>query len=267
MDWRRFWRGDRPTRIMLLTIPFGVSLAGLPLSRASLNAQLTVSFQQSLDRFDDDLSDCVLVEDRANRRADLVAASARLKEQMLGENQELVIKLIRRVVLDATGVVKTSFDSFCASVIPIDESRVLEQEFHKLKEAHAATVQKSLRDHPDAPSMPEYKYALLESEETMTEYLSFKLVQNEAAVKDEKIVRLQADAIRQQQLLIEQNKRLEEYLDEEKKNTSAMEAELVRLRAARDEEEQRAAAEKAKIDELNRELEMVRKKKKGCVIL
>lgn len=111
-----------------------------------------------------------------------------------------------------------------------------------------------------------FQYAMLEAEETLTEFLSFKLIQNEAQVKSGTIARLQEEAIAQQQLLIQQNKRLEEYLADEKKNTSEMEAELQRLRADREEEKQRAEAEKAKIEQLNQELEAVRKKK-NCTIL
>lgn len=42
---------------------------------------------------------------------------------------------------------------------------------------------------------------------------------------------------------------------------------MARLRADREEEKQRAAGETAKIEELNKKLEDIQKKKKGCVIL
>jgi len=88
-------------------------------------------------------------------------------------------------------------------------------------------------------------------------------------VKTAKIERLQEEAIAQQQLLIEQNRRLEAAFHEEKANTLAMEEELMRLRAARDGEKNRQTQERARIAELEKQLKDIvqAKKKKDCVIL
>lgn len=117
--------------------------------------------------------------------------------------------------------------------------------------------------------MAEFRFVLLESEEQLTEFFTFKLVSNDAAVKAHKITRLQEEAIAQQQLLIEQNRRLEEFLHAEKENTALMEAELKRLRQDKEQAAVYAAEEKRRMDALALELERVRKekKKKDCVIL
>lgn len=239
----------------------------LPIAVAALNAQLAVSSKRALEKYDDELSDCVLVEERTKRREELVLLTTKAKDRLTSENHELLLKLIRKVVTEQTNLTKVSFESFCARVIPIEESRVLEQEFHQQKTKNHAAISDALQEHPEAADLPEYKYALLENEEVLTEFLSFKLVQNEARVKEEKITRLQdvghthtptreytrplsvgrvccrraptwlvwligsfsplsvprwQEAIAQQKVLIEQNRRLEEYLSEEKQNTKDM---------------------------------------------
>jgi hypothetical protein len=274
----------------------------LPISIGALQEHVATAIKYALERYDDELSDCVLVDERTKKREELLQLTSKSRERLLSENHELLLKLLRKVIQDATNMTKVSFESFCARVIPIEESRVLEQEFSQQRAKNLAAIQDALKDIPEAVQMPEYKYALLESDEVLTEFVAFKLVQNEARVKEEKITRLQEvssgrigcrgersdvseadvclcvvlcsllsslqEAIAQQKLLIEQNRRLEEYLDEEKKNTAGMEAELARLRADREEEKARAAGERAKLEQLNKELEDVRKKKKsGCVIL
>lgn len=218
-------------------------------------------------RYDTELEDCVLIEEREKRRKELELVATKYRTDLAQANHELLLKLIRKIIADTTNLAKMEFDTFCSRVIPIAETQVLQNEWNTIKSKQTEDIKKSLRDHPESFDLPEYKYAILERDEALTEYLSFKLIQNDAQVKDEKITRLQEEAIAQQKLLIEQNRRLEQFLDDEKKTTSDMEKELARLRQDREEEKLRAASEKAKIEELNRELELVRKKKKGCVIL
>ena len=248
-----------------------VSLAiGFPMSRSALNAQLAVLCSHSLEEYDTQLADCVLEEEKLKKRAELVSSQASAKDACVAENHEALLRFMKKVVLDSLAATKLAFETFCAQVVPIEEVRVLEAEFATRKAGHAKTVMEALSPFPELPGLAEFKYAQLEAEEALTEFVAFKLVQNDAMVKAHKISKLQEEAIVQQQLLIEQNRRLEDFLKSEKETTQIMEAELMRLRMDKEHATAQAAEEKKRMAELAMELERVRaekKKKKDCVIL
>lgn len=230
---------------------------------------MSVLCAQAQDAYDASLDACILEEEKKKKRDELVSLQSRAREAISAENRSLLLRLVQQTVAESAATAKQAFDAFCAKVIPIDEARVLEQEMASLRAAHSARLSAALAPFPEAPALPEYRYAALEAEEGLAEFLAYKLVANDAQVKEHKIARLQEEAIVQQQLLIEQNRRLEEYLNEEKKNTVAMEEELARLRADREEQRQKAELEKQRLAELSAEMEALRKqkKKKDCVIL
>jgi hypothetical protein len=60
-----------------------------------------------------------------------------------------------------------------------------------------------------------------------------KTIENDSMLKDSTIEKLREEALKRQKLLIEQNKKLEQYLTEEKTNTEAMEKQLADLRRQR----------------------------------
>ena len=240
-----------------------------PEPRVTLVAQLEMLAETILDDFDEGLQECILDEIKSAKRSELVALQISARDSCLADNFTALLAHLRKVVSDATTATKLEFESFCTKVIPVENAQTLEFEFAQLKQRHIKAIHDALLRWPEVPTLAEFRYALLESEETLTEFFTFKVVSNDAAVKAAKITHLQEEAILQQQLLIEQNRRLEEYLQAEKVNTAAMEAELKRLRQDKEQAQQYAAEEKRRMDALALELERVRKekKKKDCVIL
>jgi len=242
----------------------------LPMASSAIRASLDSLRFKVLASFDSALAECSLDKEKQSARDELLSTLTRLGHSIQSENSTLLLRLIAHTVSQATTQTKSAFERFCTSKIPVDEPRTLEEEMTKLKTELRSKIEETLGSHlEDARTTPEYNHALLTSEEELMMLLSHKLTINDAALKAVTIQRLQAEAIRQQQILIEQNKRLEVLVSEEKDRTEELENTLQRLREERQQEQQRMERERKRNEELSMEIERLRKekRKKDCVIL
>jgi len=244
--------------------------AAFPISKPTLIAQIDGLFRRSLDEYDTELADCVLMEEKTKQRAELIALQGKAREVLVASNQDLLLRFLKKTFTDATAAAKARFEQYCQEHVPVEDARLLEQEFAAVRQSHKQSVAHALSPFPEASELSEYRFTSLESDESLTEFLQLKLLSNDTQVKAHKIEKLQDEAIKQQQLLVEQNRRLEEFLSAERQNTQQMEQELLRLRAERDNEHELVTAEQQRIAELQKQLEEIKaqkKKKKDCVIL
>lgn len=118
-----------------------------------------------------------------------------------------------------------------------------------------------------AASLHEYQLWLIEAEEQLQDFLTRKIVENESLLKDGKIREMQDEMLRQQQMLIQQNRKLEELNAEEKKTTEALEQRLRELALLKEKQEEERRQAEELIAKQEAELQALRKKKSKCVIL
>jgi hypothetical protein len=90
-------------------------------------------------------------------------------------------------------------------------------------------INKQLEVLRDVPQ-DEFGMAWGRQEDGLREYINLKIVKNESLLKDGQIKRLQDETIEIQKKLITQNKKLEQFLDEEKAHTQGRYPALVLLR-------------------------------------
>jgi len=151
--------------------------------------------------------------------------------------------------------------------MPLEDGKRIEIKFKELKERARLAIKEDLVDLPSALQLPEFQLMLLEQEEILQEYLTLQTIKNESMLKDATIEKMHQEAIKRQELLIEQNKKLEQYVAEEKSNTDLMKKQLSELRMLKEEQERRAKGVEESLSKQQAELDRLRREKKRCVIL
>jgi len=223
--------------------------------------------QVGYHKFDEDLADCLLEDEMKSKRTEMETTMEKMKSDLLRENTDGILHLIKSVVTIEMQNLRDNFDAFCREKMPLQDGRELETQFRKYKDKTIAGINEKLNMLPEALEMKEFKLLFIENEEVLHEYLTLKTIQNESALKDNTIQNLRNDMERQQKYLIEQNKKLEKYITDEKKTTEAMESEVKRLKGERQEEDKRNKEVSERLAKQNAELERLRKMKSKCVIL
>jgi len=191
----------------------------------------------------------------------------KLIEDLTRQNNTTVFNRIKTVVLTEIERFRESFEEFCKEKMPVDDNKVLVLKFTNLKDASHDSVKSALIDLPGAFESHECHSFISEKEELLQELLNLKLISNENLVKDTQINKLREEAVKTQIKLVEQNKQLEKYWEDEKKNTAAMKAELDELKAKIENERK---VDDARTKELQKKLEDSKRemaKKRSCVIL
>jgi len=239
----------------------------LPIPSKELNAAVGVAYAAAFHKYDEDLAECLLEEEIKSKRTEMEATMEKMKADVLRDNNDKILLLIKSVVTVEMQTLRDNFDAFCREKMPLQDGRELETQFRKYKEKTISAINEKLTLLPEALEMKEFKLLFIENEEVLHEYLTLKTIQNESALKDNTIQNLRNDMERQQKYLIEQNKKLEKYITDEKKNTEAMEAEFKRLKGERSEEDRRNKEVADRLSKQNAELERLRKQKRACIIL
>jgi hypothetical protein len=240
----------------------------LPLGAAALAARTTAAEKKMREMFEGELSECTLKDELEKRGAELSAAAAKARADLSRENAAAQLTRMKSVLSEQATTFKVQFEKWCEKNMPCDaESRALERRFEEQKRSALSAAALALEEISEVCATQEYKLALLEFEETAREYLSLKCIQNENTLKDMALKKLRQELIQQQETLIEQNRKLEKFLKEEKTNTVAMEKELERLKAEKEQQEKKNAETQKRLQEQMKELETLRKKKSRCNIL
>lgn len=239
-----------------------------PMSANALQETLDGLAKACLSNFDEDLRDCVLQDEIKETRTKLEAACAKDIEDAVRTNKDAVLAKIKDVVGHLMQELRNDFESFCKDNMPLQDSKQLDVKFLALKKAAIAKIHKELAMLEGASQMKEFQVLVIESEESLQEFLQLKATQNENELKENTINKLREEAIAQQKRLIEQNEKLEKYIAEEKSNTIKLGEELERMKKEKADEEKRTQEMKKIMQQREAELETLRKnKRKGCTIL
>ena len=241
----------------------------LPTAAETLSNETKESAAKVLRDFDAQLADCVLVEDRDRKRSELVATIGRDVASLEADNAARVLAALKDVTAESCAASKQAFEIFCGRVIPVEDKHVIDAEFQSTVRRHGENVRKKLGVFGSAvEALSEYKLCMMESEEVLTEFYMLKLAVNDARVKDGKISDLITQSEKQQSLLIEQGKALQQ-------QTEDLQQELIRIRASKTEEEkqvaefkERNAAILTQLEESRAEIAKLKAKKKTlCVVM
>jgi hypothetical protein len=241
----------------------------LPINKTALASQLSALSASFLDKFQRETINFTLSAEKDAKLAEITAVLERYRENLAQFNREKIVIVINTVIGDKFGAAKTNFELFCSKEMPT-EGRRIEENYHQEKAVAMKGVEREFEQNlklPDALDLQEYKICVLRNEEILAEALQYKSIENSALFKEKTIEKLQNELIKQQELLLDQNKRLELYLSEEKNNSDKYKTELDKLKAERKEEERRTEEQKRLIEQQKKELEELRKKQKKCVIL
>jgi len=162
---------------------------------------------------------------------------------------------------------RSEFELFCEQKLPIEDGKRIEIYFKELKDRTRNAIKEGLTDLPAALQLPEFQLILLEQEEVLQEFLTLQTIKNESMLKDATIEKMHQEAIKRQEQLIEQNKKLEKYVAEEKSNTEVMKKQLDELRTLKEVEDRRTKEVEDRLKKQAEELEKLRKARKRCIIL
>jgi hypothetical protein len=239
----------------------------LPMAAKELATLHTTAMATMVRRFDEELSDCVLDLEKAASRTDLEGRGVAALEALARENQDALVVKMKQVIHIKFSEMRNSFEAYCKKHIPMKDLGELEQQFTRAKDGAIAAIHIDLRSLDGATQSPEFEMLLLEGQESLQEFLTLKTMQNESANKDAAITRLREDAIKQQELMIEQNKKLTQYVAEEKAQTVAMEKKLQTMKQERETELKRNEENENRLKKQAQELEELRKKRRACAIL
>jgi hypothetical protein len=250
--------------------------AQLPVPDATL-ATTTTARATMLSTFDTELAACMLKTDMDVTRAEMVVAADKLLTALARDNQDAVVARLRTVLNTHVTALREEFDRYCDASLPLTDESQLRSKFESLQSECMHGIQHDLDTLPDVDAHPDFAKYMTESKDGLDEFYRLKKIQNDSLLKDNEIALLRADALAAQEKLVEQNKILEQAMATAAANgggggggggTGEMEAELQRMRAKKESEEREAAALTARLAAQQRELEAIRKRKKGiCVIL
>jgi len=239
----------------------------LPLSSEELSERIEKARQIMLHKFDSELTECPLEDEKKLKREEIIGAALRVEDGLVRDNAEATLKKIKQVVTQEFGKARVAFENFCRANMPMPDAKELQSKLNGLKDIAKQDIAAALSSLPQAMKLNDFHIMVLECEESLQEFLTLKTIENDSSLKDATIEKLREEAIQRQKLLIEQNKKLEQYILEEKKNTEDMESKLMEMRVAKEEEEKKAAEFHAVLEAQTKELEVLRKKRSQCVIL
>mmetsp|Transcript_46774 Transcript_46774/g.92036 ORF Transcript_46774/g.92036 Transcript_46774/m.92036 type:complete len:605 (+) Transcript_46774:76-1890(+) len=239
----------------------------LPIPDQECKDALSKAIKDMLERFDEELKECLLEVEKKGMKTEIELHAKKVEDDVNRTNRENTLLKIKSVIGTRMGEVRSRFDKFCNDNIPLDDGKQLDKTFASLKKDAIEEIHKDLESVEGATNLKEFSHLLLESEEVLQEFLTLKTIQNENTLKDAAIKKLRDEAIKQQETLIEQNKKLEQFLDEAKDETVKMEAELKKKKEEKDAAEKRNQEAEERLKAQAQELEALRKKKSGCVIL
>jgi len=239
----------------------------LPLPNKVLLEKTKILNDQLFERWEAELADCALEEELKLKKKTLVETATRILTDLEKANSNATLAKVKKVIMAEVTKMRTIFERFCEKNIPMEDGKALEGKFKELKNETREEIKKQLLDLPQALQLPEFQVVLLEQEEILQEFLTLQTIKNESSLKDRRIEKMHEEAIKRQEQLIEQNKKLEKFLKEEKSNTMTMEKELDNLRKTKEDQDARAAAVAEQLRKQNEELERLRKQRRKCVIL
>lgn len=191
----------------------------LPVPDKECKEQLKKAIEDMLVKFDDELTECLLDTEKKAMRTEIELTAKKMEDDVNRENRDATLLKVKQVISTRMTKLRKEFEQFCEDNIPLEDGRKLDRKFADLKKEAMTAIHDDLSTVEGATNTDEFRHLLLESEETLQEFLQFKSIQNENTIKDNSIKKLREDAIKTQQTLIEQNKKLEQFLDEEKEHT------------------------------------------------
>jgi hypothetical protein len=237
----------------------------LPVSPKELNQVLLGVMADMFKKFEDELRDCVLDQEKNAARITLEGRANVAIVEMERENKEAVGLKCKKVVQAKFAEMRATFEKWCKSHIPVRDLSEMDKEFAQEKEGTVAAIHIELRGLEGVTSTQDFEMLMIDCTMGLQELLQLKTIQNEAANKDAAILQLREAAVRQQEELIGQNKKLQDFVASEKAQTQEMEKQLALLKAERDEEVSRQKERETKLQEQERELDELRKKQNaGC---
>jgi len=237
----------------------------LPASPKELNQVLLGVMADMFKKFDDEMRDCVLDQEKNAARVTLESKANVAITEMERENKDAVGQKCKKVVQAKFAEMRASFEKWCKTHIPVRDLSEMDKEFSREKEGTVAAIYIELRTLDGVTGSQDFEMLMIDATMGLQELLQLKTIQNEAANKDAAILQLREAAVKQQEDLINQNKKLQDYVASEKAQTQEMEKQLALLKKERDEEVDRQKANDAKLEAQEKELEELRKKQaSGC---
>lgn len=241
--------------------------ARLPLGPKELNQISLGAMADMFKRFDEELRDCVLDQEKVGVRAGLESKAHLVIAEMERDNKEAVVLRCKKVVSTKFEEMRATFDKWCKAHVPVKDLSELEKEFAREKEATIASIHIELRALDGVTSSQEFEVMMIDAQMALQDLLQLKTIQNEAANKDAAILQLREAAVKQQEELIFQNKKLQDYVTTEKAATAEMERQLAQLKKERDEELARQKVKEGQLQQQEKELEELRKKNAACCVI
>lgn len=244
----------------------------LPQPVAKLKKSIEDARAAMFQMFDDELAGCPLEAELKQKKDEMNLIADRQVDEVYRENElatnKRMVEVVERQMIDMRAV----FDDYCEKNLPQEDSQQIARVFEHLKNETIKNVKQELASLPDIPAS-ELQGLLLKHEANLKEYLTFVMVKNESMIKDQRIQKMQKEALDMQNKLAEQNRQLQQYLEEEKKKAAEMQGKLRNLEETTEAQNRKVQAAKEEEEKLKQylaskdaELEVLRKKKK-CVIL
>jgi len=181
----------------------------LPLPNEEVSAKTKVLQQAMFLRYDGELSECKLEDEKKRKKQELLTTSNRMISDLERNNANATLVKVKKIIIYEISKMRAAFEEFCEAKMPLEESKLIEVKFKELKERARALIKEGLSDLPQALTLPDFQLILVEQEEILQEFLTLQTFKNESLLKDQTIDKLHQEAIRKQELLIEQNKKLE----------------------------------------------------------
>jgi len=239
----------------------------LPLPNEEVAAKTKVLQEAMFLRYDAELEECKLEQEKKTKRQELLTTSTRIIADVERNNASATLAKVKKVISYEITKMRTSFEEFCEAKMPLEETKLIEAKFKELKERARALIKGGLSDLPQALTLPDFQLILVEQEEILQEFLTLQTFKNESLLKDQTIDKLHQEAIKKQELLIEQNKKLEKYVAEEKSNTEVMKKQLEDLKKTKEDQDKRNKEVETQLVSQRQELERLRKQRNRCIIL
>lgn len=166
-----------------------------------------------------ELSECPLEDEKKTALQGLQTRSEAVQRELDAANVAAMGVRGRQVISQEIQRLRDEFEAFCAAHMPLADPHDLEREFEGMHARAKARISESFAKYPEVMELKDVRDALLDGEMAARELLMRKVLQNEGVNKDARIAELAQETKQQQALLIEQSKRLEIHVEEERKKT------------------------------------------------
>lgn len=233
----------------------------MPLTVSQLQEITTSALSTMVSNFDDELSDCLLDDEKKVRRAEIELKAQQTIAEITRENKDGLLMKVKSIIDVSYAKMREDFGKYCDEVIPTEDVTMMQQEFTEHNKVAVDRIHEEMKGIEEAKTLSEFEITMQENKESIQEFLMLKLSLNQNALKDATIEALQEQAIQQQQMLLNQNKTLEKYVQSERANVQSMEKQLKEMEAAKKAEAARSAETQQKLQEQQAELDKLRRRR------